>query len=91
MLEGFVLSVDEMGVGSAMVGLSGAEIAMLADVLRASETGPAFDFSEYCLKPPHHCRGEKVSNPIIGEWHALKARSRRLVTVAVLVSSGFHI
>ena len=35
MLEGFVLSVDEMGVGSAMVGLSVAEIAMLADVLRA--------------------------------------------------------
>ena len=35
MLEGFVLSVDEMGVGSAMVGLSVANTAMLADVLRA--------------------------------------------------------
>ena len=34
-LEGFVLSVDEMGVGSAMVGLSVANTAMLADVLRA--------------------------------------------------------
>ena len=49
-LEGFVLSVDEMGVGSAMVGLSGAEIAMLADVLRASETGPAFDFFRILLE-----------------------------------------
>ena len=35
MLEGFVLLVDEMGVGSAMVGLSGAEIAMLEVLLRA--------------------------------------------------------
>ena len=29
MLEGFVLSVDEIGVGSAMVGLSEAKTAML--------------------------------------------------------------
>ena len=115
---------------------AGAQIALQhrAFALRngpsPSGTGPAFDFSEYCFKPPHHCRGAKVlksicegvralparsaglvtvnvftylgvrskkatfvkvSNPIIGEWHALKARSRRLVTVAVLVSSGFHI
>ena len=39
MLEGFVLSVDEMGVGSAMVGnsvgLSEAKTAMLEVLLRA--------------------------------------------------------
>ena len=53
-----------------------------------SGTGPAFDFSEYCLKPPHHCRGAEVLKSICEGVRALPARSAGLVTVNVFTYLG---
>ena len=53
-----------------------------------SGTGPAFDFSEYCLKPPHHCRGAEVLKSICEGVRALPARSAGLVRVNVFTYIG---